>query len=252
MAEALGLYWLAPVLAAPLIGSFLGTLIQRLPAGRKVVFGRSSCPHCHHLLGLRDLVPILSWLVSRGRCRYCGARLGLFYPAIELAAIVVALWAVALLSGWLVWASCALGWTLLALVVIDQHHFTLPDALTLPLVPAGLAVAYLAAPDSLIDHGIGAAAGFAAFLLMGWAYRALRGREGLGLGDAKLLAAAGAWVAWQGLPGVVLLAAAAALAVVLVQSLAGRRLTLTSRVAFGPYLCFGTWLVWLYGPLVFP
>jgi len=65
MAEALGFYWLAPVLAAPLIGSFLGTLIQRLPAGRKAVFGRSSCPHCHHLLGLRDLVPILSWLVSR-------------------------------------------------------------------------------------------------------------------------------------------------------------------------------------------
>ncbi len=133
--------WLLPVLVAPFVGSFLGLLIERLPAGGKVVFARSACPACDHPLGPLDLVPLFSWLASRGRCRYCGAAIAAIHPAIELAALGLAVWAAMVVSGWLLWASCALGWALLALSVIDWRHHTLPDPLTLPLLVGGLAVA---------------------------------------------------------------------------------------------------------------
>jgi leader peptidase (prepilin peptidase)/N-methyltransferase len=251
MPNPVAIDWLLPVLTAPFIGSFLGVVAERLPAGRGVVLGRSACPHCGHRLRARDLVPVLSWVASGGRCRYCAAPLGLLHPAIEIAALVIALWAASELSGWLIWAGCALGWTLLALAVIDQRHLILPDRLTLPLIPAGLGVAYAVEPSLVLNHAIGAGAGFLALAVVGWAYRRLRGREGLGLGDAKLLAAAGAWVSWPGLPSVVLLAAAAALLAAAAGSLAGRSVRLTDPVPFGSYLCLGTWLVWLYGPLGF-
>jgi leader peptidase (prepilin peptidase)/N-methyltransferase len=251
MPNPVAIDWLLPVLTAPFIGSFLGVVAERLPTGRGVVLGRSACPHCGHRLRARDLVPVLSWVASGGRCRYCAAPLGLLHPAIEIAALVIALWAASELSGWLIWAGCALGWTLLALAVIDQRHLILPDRLTLPLIPAGLGVAYAVEPSLVLNHAIGAGAGFLALAVVGWAYRRLRGREGLGLGDAKLLAAAGAWVSWPGLPSVVLLAAAAALLAAAAGSLAGRSVRLTDPVPFGSYLCLGTWLVWLYGPLGF-
>ncbi len=245
-----GLDWVPPVVAAPFIGSFLGLLIERLPVGGAVLTGRSTCPSCHHPLGVRDLVPIVSWFSSRGRCRYCAAEIGRFYPAIELAAVGVVVWAATELSGWLLWASCALGWLLLALAAIDQRHRVLRDELTLPVILGGLGVAYMVDSGVLGEHAIGAAAGFASFAAIGWLYRRLRGREGLGLGDAKLLAGAGAWVSWQGLPSVVLLAGASALAVALIDWRRGRSLSSTTRVPFGPYLCLGAWLVWLYGPIV--
>jgi leader peptidase (prepilin peptidase)/N-methyltransferase len=240
--------WL-PVIAAPFVGSFLGVLILRLPVGAPVVFARSACTACGQVLGARDLVPLASWLAGRGRCRHCKGVLSGFYPAIELAALVVALCSVALLSGWLVWASCALGWALLVLAWIDWRYFLLPDPLTLPLIPAGLAVAWAVDPARLPDHLIGACAGFAAFVAIGWLYARLRGRIGLGLGDAKLLAAAGAWISWEGLPGVVLIAALAALAVTLLGALSGRTPSATTRVPFGSYLALGIWLTWLLGPL---
>ncbi len=249
MATLIELDWILAALMAPFVGSFLGLVVARLPAGGRVVLARSACPACDHRLGLADLVPILSWLISRGRCRYCGAGLSTFYPGVELAALLVAVWAASVVSGWVLWASCGLGWTLLTLALIDWRHHLLPDQLTLPLAAAGLVVAYAVRPEGLVDHMAGAAAGFAGFVLVAWLYRRLRAREGLGLGDAKLLAAAGAWVSWVGLPGVVLTAALAALAVALAGTLAGRGLRADTRLPFGPYLALGTWLVWLYGPL---
>jgi leader peptidase (prepilin peptidase) / N-methyltransferase len=157
---------------------------------------------------------------------------------------------VAGLSGWLLWASLALGWTLLALAAIDIRHYWLPDRLTLPLIPAGLLVAWLVDPAALAGHAIGALAGFLAFAGIAWAYRQLRRRAGLGLGDAKLLAAAGAWLGWPALPGLVVVAAGLALAVALVRAASGERLGAASRIAFGPYLALALWLFWLYGPLV--
>jgi leader peptidase (prepilin peptidase)/N-methyltransferase len=250
MIDILRYHGLFLLLAAPCVGSFLGVVAVRLPQGRSSLRGRSACPHCGTRLGVLDLVPILGWCFARGRCRHCGAGVSWSYPAIELAALIVAAWSLAVLPGWLAWASCVLGWSLIALAVIDARHLLLPDALTLPLVPAGLAVAWWVDPAKLPDHALGAAAGFLALAAVGLAYRRLRGREGLGLGDAKLFAAAGAWLSWEGLPSVLLLAAAGALAWHLVAArLTGRRLT-GRELPFGPYLAAALWLVWLYGPVV--
>jgi leader peptidase (prepilin peptidase)/N-methyltransferase len=244
-----GAWWL-PLALAPFIGSFAGVLIDRLPVGAPVVFARSRCAVCGRTLTPFELVPLLSWLALAGRCRGCRSPIGMQAPAIELGFLAVAAWAVlAVPAGW-VWLSCALGWALLTLAVIDLRHLWLPDALTLPLVAAGLAAGTLtgtAPPASLF---LGAALGFA----VPWALRAIwlrwRRMEALGLGDAKLLAAAGAWVGWQGLPGVLLLASVATLAVVLARALWRRQLERSERIPFGPALCLAFWLVWLYGPLV--
>jgi leader peptidase (prepilin peptidase)/N-methyltransferase len=114
----------------------------------------------------------------------------------------------------------------------------------------GLGVAWLVDPGRLADHAVGALAGGLGFALIAWLYRRLRGREGLGLGDAKLLAAGGAWLGWQALPSVVTLAALAALAVALAGARTGGKIAATTRIAFGPYLALAIWVVWLYGPLV--
>jgi leader peptidase (prepilin peptidase)/N-methyltransferase len=238
------------ILMAPFIGSFLGVLILRLPEREPIMLSRSRCPHCRRTLGPRDLIPILSWLAAQRRCRYCGSALGWFYPNIEVAALLVAVWAAAVVSGPALWATCLLGWMLLALAVIDARRLILPDALTLPLIALGLAAAAWLDGPRLADHAIGAAAGFLAFWLVAALYRLLRRRDGLGLGDAKLLAAAGAWVSWEGLPGVVFAASLSALVFFLVAAFLGSDSDPARRLPFGPFLCLGIWLIWLYGPLV--
>lgn len=233
------------VLISPFIGSFLGVVIRRLPAGKPIVWARSRCESCGVALSIRDLVPILSWLVSGGRCRVCGRGLGLFYPAVELAALGIALVAVRLDLGVEVWLDCILGWWLLALGWIDARCWLLPDLLTLPLVVAGLAAALAFDPAGLTDRALGAAAGYLALRAVAFIYRRLRGRDGLGEGDAKLLAAAGAWVGASALPQVVLIAALAGLFAASCLHLAGYPLRGTSAMPFGPFLAFATWIVWL-------
>jgi leader peptidase (prepilin peptidase)/N-methyltransferase len=238
------------VLLAPFIGSFLGVLIVRVPEGRDVVFSRSACSHCGHWLGVGELLPLVSWIWLRGVCRICSGSIGLFYPAIELAAVAVVIWAaIAAPSGPALWASCIYGWMLLTLAIIDQRHFLLPDVLTLPMILIGLAVAAMTGMDTAIDHALGAAGGFLSFALIAWVYRRLRGRDGLGEGDAKLLAGIGAWVSWTELPRVVFLAALLGLAIALSSAVRGRRLSATDRLPFGTFLAIAGWLVWLYGPL---
>lgn len=243
-------HWLALLLVAPVFGSFLGLLIVRLPKGEPVVAGRSRCPSCGATLAARDLVPLASWLANRGRCRQCGAAVSRLYPGVEIAALAVAAWSIAVLPGWLAWAGAGFGWALLALAVIDARHFLLPDALTLPLIPAGLAVAWLAQPAAIADHLIGGLAGAAFFACVAWIYRRVRNRDGLGWGDVKLLAALGCWAGWQGLPSILLFAAFTGFVWVLTLRLTGRHLTASSHLPFGPFLCWAGWLVWLYGPVV--
>ena len=235
--------WLLPVLFAPFAGSFMGVLIARVPAGRGVVRGRSACDACGHVLGARDLVPLLSFVALRGRCRFCAAPVARFHLVIELCALTVAVWAVAAGErGGLLWASCALGWTLLTLGWIDAVCLRLPDALTLPLLLAGLAEAALLEPETLTGRAIGAAAAYTGLSLLAWTYRRLRGRDGLGQGDAKLLAAGGAWVGGLLLPDVLLGAALAGL----VWALRRLRPDPAERVPFGPFIAASVWLVWLY------
>ena len=238
----------APFIVAPFIGSFLGVLIMRLPAGRGIG-GRSDCDVCHHVLAAADLVPIASWLHSRGRCCYCGAALGLFYPAIELAAFVVPLWSWIAAPDIPLWASCLLGWGLLTLALIDWRDGVLPNALTLPLLLIGLAVTVWLQPNDWQSHVIGSAAGYLALEAIRLAYRRLRGRDGMGGGDPRLLAALGAWTGWTGLPGIVFIAALATLAVVAILPVTGKPIRRDRPLPFGPGLCLAGWLVWLYGPL---
>jgi len=241
---------LLALVVAPFVGSFVGVIVDRLPAGRPLLLGRSACDECGRPLRPLELVPLLSYLAHRGRCTCARVRLSPFYPAIELAALAVAASAVWMLSGWLLWVSLLLGWTLLALAAIDLRHYLLPDVLTLPLIPAGLAVAYALDPALLPGHALGALIGFAAFVVIGQLYLRLRGRHGLGLGDAKLLAAAGAWLGWAALPSVVVIGAALALALALAPAPGGAKLALTGKLAFGPHLALAFWLVWLFGPLI--
>ena len=240
---------LAAMVVAPFIGSFLSVLVVRLPTSAPVVRSRSRCPGCGETLGPIDLLPLLSWLWLRGRCRHCGVKVPALYPALELAAIGVAIWSATVLAGPLFWLTCALGWLLLALALTDWREMILPDALTLPLIAGGLAVGTIFDGDDLADHAIGAAAGFLVLYLINLGYRHMRGRDGLGLGDAKLLAAAGAWLTWAGLPSVVLIAGVTALIAVLIGRVSGRALAAHDPVPFGTFLAAGFWLVWLYGPL---
>ncbi len=238
--------WL-PILAAPFIGSFLGVLIRRLPEGRPMGVARSVCERCGVALQARDLVPLASYLWQRGKCRHCGMAIDPFHPAIELAAIGVPLWAImADPAPNRLWADCLLGWTLLALGWIDWRWMLLPDKLTLPLLLAGLLLTGWLQPESIGSHAAGAAVGYLALRGVAWCYRVLRGREGIGAGDAKLLGAAGAWLGLTPLPVVILLAALGGLATAGMLALSGRRLHATMALPFGPCLAAATWLVWLY------
>lgn len=238
--------WWMPLLAAPFVGSLLGVLVRRLPAGRPVAVARSACESCGRVLGPAELVPVVSYLALRGRCRACRAPIAPMHLAIELAAAAVAAWAASVDSGGALWAGCVLGWALLALAWIDQATFWLPDVLTLPLVLAGLAATWWLQPWAVADHAIGAAAGYALLRVVSWAYRLFRGREGLGEGDAKLLAAAGAWLGWQALPLVLTGAALAGLVAAGLAMALGRRVGAATALPFGPPLAAATWIAWLY------
>jgi leader peptidase (prepilin peptidase)/N-methyltransferase len=154
--------------------------------------------------------------------------------------------------------SCMLGWSMLAIAAIDARRFIVPDVLSLPAIPLGLLASGSlhdpALPDLVsLDHVIGALTGGAGFWLVREAYWRLRGREGLGLGDVKLAAAAGAWTGWQDLTNVVLVAAATALSLALARALLrGTSLSATERIAFGTFLAPAIWIVWVLGRLMPP
>jgi leader peptidase (prepilin peptidase) / N-methyltransferase len=235
-------------------GSFLGVVIERLPDRVPLGLRRSRCGACDTVLAVRDLVPFASWIAARGRCRHCGAWIGWFYPGVELAALAVAALALAVDRGVYAWVDALFGWWLLVLGWIDWRRLVLPDVLTLPLILLGLAEAWALAWAELPDRIAGAVAGYLALWAVAWLYRRLRGREGLGMGDAKLLAAAGAWVGVSGLPTVVAGAAIAALVAAGAMMAGGARLDgikldRYTALPFGPFLALATWLVWLFGPL---
>lgn len=207
--------------------------------------GRSACPACGTRLGPADLVPLASWLALRGRCRHCRAPIDVSYPLTEIACLLVPALAFALLPPDRAWLAAALGWWLVALAAVDLRTRLLPDALSLPLLLLGVLVAVLGPAAGLeppvtgADSLTGAVAGFSVFALLGLLYRRLRGRDGLGLGDAKLLAAAGAWLGWQALPGTVLAAALLGLGQAV---LAGAHRDPAREVPFGPALALAFWI----------
>jgi leader peptidase (prepilin peptidase)/N-methyltransferase len=146
-------------------------------------------------------------------------------------------------------ASLFLGWTLACLAFIDLIALRLPDVFTWPLTALGLAVSAILPGRPILDHVVGAAVGWSLLTAIAWAYLRLRGREGLGAGDAKLLAAGGAWLGWAALPSVILIACVVTFAAIGLGRLARRRFVLSDRIPFGAPLCLAIFFVWLQGPL---
>jgi len=188
-------------------GSFAATLSDRWPQGRSIVHPGSHCEACKRTLTVRDLIPVLSYVAARGRCRQCKVQISRRYPLIEIASA-----SIGLVSGLLLPAPDSLwvavmGWQLLLLAILDAEHFWLPDPLVLLLAASGLGVAALGGPERLIPSALGALAGFAALFAIAYLYKRVRGRTGMGGGDPKLFGAIGAWVGWQALPVILLIGA---------------------------------------------
>jgi len=226
-------------------GSFLATLLIRWPQGRSVIAGRSRCDDCGAPLGPRDLVPLLSYAALHGKCRRCGGRIDQRHLAAELAAAAIGLVALIAHPLPLALVTMLLGLWLLLLAMLDVEHHWLPDRLTLPLIPLGLLAAWAGFGPPLLDRAVGAALGWAALALMAFAYRRLRGREGLGGGDAKLLAAVGAWLGGPQLPFILVGAGLLGLAAALLMRLRGHEVTRTTRLPLGALMAVAAWPVWL-------
>jgi leader peptidase (prepilin peptidase)/N-methyltransferase len=278
-------HWVTPaftVLAAAifglLVGSFLNVVIHRLPRmmeaqwaaeaaeleGRpasgeappfNLVVPRSRCPHCGHRITALENIPVLSWLWLRGRCSQCKTPISARYPLIE--ALTAGLAAAAIWRfGLTVPGVGAVGlcFALVSLAFIDLDTHLLPDDITLPLLWAGLLVNLVGGFVPLRDAVIGAVAGYLLLWSIYWVFRLLTGKEGMGYGDFKLLAALGAWFGWQSIPAIILLSsvvgAAVGIALMLLRS-HGRE----TPIPFGPYLAgagllmlhFGAPLMALYG-----
>lgn len=224
--------------AGAIVGSYLATLVQRWGRGEGASTGRSRCDGCGRTLGPSELVPLVSAALSRGRCRTCGSRIDPLHWQVETAAALVGGSALLIAPGLQGAALALLGWLLLPLILLDWRHFWLPDRLTLSLGVTGLVVGEVLGMAVWTDRLIGGVAGFAILQLIALPYRRLRGREGLGGGDPKLLGAIGLWLGWAVLPMVLLLAALLGLAVALPGGFQPTR-----RLPFGTMLGIAAWLV---------
>jgi len=252
------------------VGSFLNVVILRLPVMLEnrwrhecqqflgqapqdsqerfdLMTPASHCPHCGHRIGAWENIPLLSWLLLRGRCRVCGNPISLRYPLIEsLTAVlsVMVAWNFGV-SAQTLWA-LVLTWNLIALTMIDIDHQLLPDAITLPLLWLGL---LLSLPQTFTDPQssiLGAVAGYMILWSVYQLFRLITGKEGMGYGDFKLLAAFGAWLGWQMLPLIILLSSlVGAIAGICMILLRGRDRSLP--IPFGPYLAVAGWIALLWG-----
>ena len=240
-----------PAVAWPLIGgglglavgSFIALVTARWPQG-ETILGRSRCDHCGAKLGALELVPLVSALVQRGCCRQCGQAIAARHWQIEVAAAVIGaglLWRFPAPEGLLL---ALAGWWLLALLILDAEQQWLPDALTLPLIPFALLLPGLPLEQRLWGGGLG----FAGLWLVGFGYRRLRGRDGLGGGDPKLLAGLGALLGGWSLPFLITGAAGLGLALAGWDHFRGRPVIATTRLPFGALLAgVALVLLWL-GP----
>ena len=265
------------VLFGLLVGSFLNVVIHRIPKMMEATWRQearelleqpapkgeetppifnlvtpgSHCPHCNHRIRWYENVPVVSWALLKGRCSGCKAAISKRYPIIELLTALVAglcAWRFGY-DPWLIFMLYG-SFTLLALAVIDLDTTLLPDDLTYPLLWAGLLASVLGiSPVSLPDAVIGAMAGYLALWSLYWVFKLLTGKEGMGYGDFKLLAALGAWLGWQYLPVVVLLSSVVGL-VFAVSMMASGSVKRDQGIPFGPYLAIAGWIALLWGEAI--
>lgn len=238
----------AAVLGA-IIGSFIGAALVRLPEGRSVLSGRSSCDSCGKELTPVELVPVVSWLLQRGLCRGCGAEIGWWQLGAEAGGAAIA--ALAMAFSFFPFAAMMLGWQLLLLALLDLQHMWLPRVLTLLLAASGVLFMTLWAveardPMVLVEALVGGAFGFATLWLVGQGYELLRGREGLGGGDPPLLGAIGLWLGPLGVIYTLLLASFGGLAVAGVLHGMGRRIEPDTALPLGTLLAAAAWPIFLW------
>jgi leader peptidase (prepilin peptidase) / N-methyltransferase len=260
---------LAALLFGLLIGSFLNVVVYRLPvmaqreldnyiaheAGKdlphpdrfNLMVPRSACPHCGHQITALENIPIVSWLVLRGKCSACKAPISPRYPIVEavtglLSAVLV--WHFG--SGWLGLASLAFAYFLIAMTLIDYDTKTLPDDLTYPLLWLGLLVNLNGTIVPLRDAVIGAMAGYVSLWAVYWLFKLATGKEGMGYGDFKLLAALGAWMGWAMLPTIIILSSVVG-AIVGISLIVFARRDRNNPIPFGPYLAAAGMIALLYG-----
>ena len=262
----------ATVLAAIfglLIGSFLNVVIHRLPkmaqrefdnyvaheSGKELphtdtynlVTPRSACPSCGHKIGALENIPVLSWLALRGKCAGCKTPISARYPIVELLTGAISALLVWTFGGGLAGLGALLfAYMLIAMTFIDADTQMLPDDLTYPLIWAGLLINLNGTFVPLRDAVIGAAAGYLVLWSVYWLYKLLTGKEGMGYGDFKLLAALGAWLGWSVLPVIILIAAGVG-AVIGIGLIVLARRGRDVPMPFGPYLAIAGFIALLYG-----
>jgi len=252
-----------------LFGSFLNVVIHRIPkmmqresdnyvaseSGQELphterynlVTPRSGCPHCGHQITALENIPVISYLVLRGKCSQCKAPISARYPAVEaLTAVLSAVLVWHFGSGWTGLATLFFLYTLISLTFIDADTQLLPDDLTYPLLWVGLLVNINGMFVPLQDAVIGAAAGYLILWAIYWIFKLLTGKEGMGYGDFKLLAALGAWLGWAALPTIVLLSSVVG-AVVGIALIVFTKRGRNNPIPFGPYLAAAGLIALLFG-----
>lgn len=255
-----------------IIGSFLNVLIYRLPkmmenewqqeyqayfqpdseaatpAKFNLAVPRSACPACNAPVLARDNVPVLSWLLLKGKCRSCSAPISPRYPLVEtLTAVLSAVVAAKLGFGWPAALVIFISWGLVALTFIDLDKMLLPDQLTLPLL--WLALLFSLSDSAFVNPAqaiVGAAAGYLSLWSVYWLFKLLTGKEGMGYGDFKLLAVFGALLGWQQLPLIILLSSAVGAVVgIILITVQGK--SKATPIPFGPYIAAAGWIAMLWG-----
>ncbi|MGE3319471.1 MAG: A24 family peptidase [Candidatus Berkiella sp.] len=255
-----------------IIGSFLNVVIVRLPRmlhqawsaqcndymqqkspqtevtkPYNLVFPRSHCPKCNHLIGALENIPVLSFLFLKGKCRHCQAPISCRYPLIEILTATLSIVVVYHFGiTWQTVAALLFTWSLLVLTIIDLEEQLLPDDITLPLLWIGLLINTQGLFTSLESAVFGAIAGYLFLWSVYWLFKLFTGKEGMGYGDFKLLAMLGAWLGVKALPVIVLLSSVVGLIVGL-SLIALKRLTRGQPIPFGPYLAMAGWLSLLWG-----
>jgi len=254
-----------------LIGSFLNVVIYRLPVMMEkswkeecaesfpdaniqidnevfnLVLPRSRCPECAHLIASSENVPLISWLLQKGRCKHCNCKISKRYPSIELLTGVMSLAVASMVPfGWPLVFALVFTWVLISLTFIDFDTMLLPDQLTLPLLWFGLIINISGTFSSLTDAVIGATVGYISLWSIYWGFKLITGKEGMGYGDFKLLAALGAWFGWQALPIIILLSSVAG-AIIGIVVIATSKDKQSRPMPFGPYLAIAGWMYLVYG-----
>ena len=224
--------------AGLLFGSFLNVCIHRLPRRESILWPASRCPSCQRPLSWYENIPVVSWVVLSGRCRTCGGAIAVMYPAVEVA--TAAVFAGSYLAyGWhpMLLVRLVFACAMIVLFAIDLRHHILPDAITIPGIIVGFGQS-LVLPPGAVDSLIGIAAGGGALLALSEAYYRLRGHEGLGMGDVKMLAMIGAFLGWR-LMLVGLFLASLMGSIVGLTVIATRRGGMKTALPFGTFLALG-------------